>query len=557
MLSRRDLLTAGAALAGLGADRAAQGQPRPSQADLLRFAPLGQVTLVHVTDLHAQLVPMFYREPSTNVGVGEARGVVPHITGQAMLEHYRLPPGSPMAYALADLDFERLARIYGPMGGLDRIVALIKAIRAERPDQTLVLDGGDTLQGSWTALQSRGADMVEALRAMTADATTGHWEFTYGAERVKELVAAMSCPFLAGNVQDTEWAEDVFEHTKMFERGGVPVAVIGQAFPYTPIANPRWMIPDWSFGIQEDRLRARVQAARAAGAVVVVLLSHNGFDVDRKLAGRVEGIDVILTGHTHDALPAPVQVGRTLLLASGCHGKFIARLDLQVEGGRVVGHRHALIPVFAEAITPDAETTALVQRLRAPHAAELARVVGRTETTLWRRGNLNGTMDDVICDALMQQRDAEIALSPAFRWGYALLANTDITAEDVYAHTAITYPAVWRQRLSGAALKTILEDVADNLYNPDPYYQQGGDMVRVGGIGWTLDVTAPAGRRISDMTLLRSGAPIEASRDYTVAGWASIAEGTQGPPAWEVLMAHLAKGPVRPQPHEHLRLRGA
>jgi sulfur-oxidizing protein SoxB len=270
----------------------------------------------------------------------------------------------------------------------------------------------------------------------------------------------------------------------------------------------------------------------------------------------VDGIDVILTAHTHDALPEALRVGNTLLVASGCHGKFISRLDLRVEGGRVAEHRHALIPVFADSIAPDPEAAALVQRIRAPHAAELARVVGRTETTLWRRGNLNGTMDDVICAALMEGTEAEIALSPAFRWGYALLAGSDITAEDVWAHTAMTYPAVWRQRLTGAQLKTILEDVADNLYNPDPYYQQGGDMVRAGGIGWTLDVAAPAGRRISDLTLLRTGQPIDAAREYTVAGWASIAEGTQGPPVWEVLTAHLAKGPVRPVPHEHLRLRG-
>ena len=552
MILRRDLLVAGAALASLGTARA---QTRPSQDDLLRFDALGQVTLVHVTDLHAQLVPMVFREPSTQVGVGAARGVVPHLTGQALLDHYRLVEGSPMAHALADVGFDRLARVYGPMGGLDRIVTLIRAIRAARPGNTLVLDGGDTLQGSWGALQTQGADMVEALRALTADATTGHWEFTYGADRVKALVAAMPCPFLAGNVQDTEWSEDVFEHTQTFERGGVNVAVIGQAFPYTPIANPRWLIPDWSFGIQEDKLRARVQAARAAGAAVVVLLSHNGFDVDRKLAGRVEGIDVILTGHTHDALPEAVRVGRTLLLASGCHGKFLGRLDLRVEGGRVVDHRHALIPVFADAITPDAETTALVQRLRAPFAQDLARVVGRTETTLWRRGTLNGTMDDVICDALMQRHDAEIALSPAFRWGPALLANTDITAEHVWSHTAITYPAVWRQSLTGAALKTILEDVADNIFNPDPYLRQGGDMVRAGGLGWTLDAGAPFGRRVSDLTLLRTGQPLEASRPYSVAGWASIAEGAQGPPVWETLFAHLAQGPVRPAPHDHLRLR--
>ncbi|GAA0578904.1 thiosulfohydrolase SoxB [Craurococcus roseus] len=554
MITRRDLMAAAAALAAAGTARA---QERPRQAELLRFAPLGQVTLVHVTDLHAQLVPMHFREASVNVGVGEARGQVPHLTGEALLARYRIGAGTPMAHALTGHDFERLARAYGPMGGLDRIVTLVEAIRAERPGNTIVLDGGDTLQGSWTSLQTRGADMVEALKALTADATTGHWEFTYGADRVKELVGAMPCPFLAGNVQDTEWNEDVFEHTKAFERGGVRVAVIGQAFPYTPVANPRWLIPDWSFGIKEEVVAKRVQAARGEGAELVVLLSHNGFDVDRKLAARVPGIDVILTGHTHDALPEPLKVGNTLLVASGCHGKFISRLDLRVEGGRVAEFRHALIPVFAESIAPDADTAALVRRLRAPYAAELARVVGRTEVLLTRRGNLNGTVDDLICAALMRQRDAEIALSPGFRWGYSLLPGSDITAEDVWAHTAITYPAAYRTAMTGEQLKAILEDVADNLFNPDPYYQQGGDMVRVGGLGWTLDVAAPAGSRVQDLTLLRTGQPIEAAREYAVAGWASVNQGTEGPPVWDVVMRHLSEGPVRAEPNRHLRLKGA
>jgi S-sulfosulfanyl-L-cysteine sulfohydrolase len=399
--------------------------------------------------------------------------------------------------------------------------------------------------------------MVEALSAMTAEATTGHWEFTYGADRVKELAASMPCPFLAGNVQDTEWNEDVFEHTKAFERGGVRVAVIGQAFPYTPVANPRWLILEWSFGIKEEKIAERVREAREAGAQVVVLLSHNGFDVDRKLAGRVEGIDVILTGHTHDALPQPLRVGNTLLVASGCHGKFVSRLDLEVKDGKVADFRHALIPVFAQSIAPDPEAAALVRRLREPYAGDLARVVGRTESPLWRRGNLNGTMDDVICAALMKQRDAEIALSPGFRWGYSLLPDSPITAEDVWAHTAITYPATYRLTMTGEQLKTVLEDVADNLFNPDPYYQQGGDMVRVGGLGWTLDVAASAGRRISDLTLLRTGQPIEAAREYTVAGWASVNHGTEGPPIWDVLTRHLAEGPVRAEPNTRLRLKGA
>ena len=560
MITRRDLLVASAALAPLAPARA----QAPNQAELLRFAPLGQVTLIHMTDLHGQLVPMFFREASAKIGVGEARGRLPHITGEAFLAEFGLARGTPFAHALTDLDFADLARRFGPMGGADRMATIIKAIRAERPGRCLLLDGGDTWQGAWTNLQTKAADMVAVQKVLGVDAMVGHWEFTYGADHVTELAKGLSFPFLAGNIQDREWNEDVFPTHAMFERGGVKIAVIGQAFPYTPIANPRWMFPDWEFGIKEEKIAARVQAARDEGAGLVVLLSHNGFEVDRKLAARVPGIDVILTGHTHDALPRPVQIGRTLLIATGASGKFISRLDLDVQGGRdldvqggrVAGYRHALIPVFSNSITPDAEMAALVRGLREPYAADLARVVGRTESLLWRRGNTAGTWDDVICDALLEQRDAEIALSPGFRWGTTLLPDTDITAEDVWAQTAITYPAAYRSVMKGAAIKALLEDIADNLFHPDPFYQQGGDMVRSAGITFTLDVAAGAGQRISNLRLKRSGQPLEASQDYVVAGWASINEGVEGPPIWDLVFRHLAKGPLRVAQRQDVELRG-
>jgi sulfur-oxidizing protein SoxB len=555
MISRRDFLqiaAATAAVTGLG-DRLgrAAAEGRIGQDDLLRFTAKGQVTLLHMADLHAQLMPLYYREPSLNIGVGAARGELPHLTGEELLAHLGIPQGSLQAYMLAAADYEAMARSYGRVGGLDRVATLVAAIRAERgAERVLLLDGGDALQGSYTALHTRGGDMVEALQALGVDATTGHWEFTLGAQRVAELFGGIGetgisgLTFLAGNVRDTEFEEPVFPAMRLYERGGVAVAVIGQAFPYTPIANPRWMVPRWSFGIRERALRGAIAEARRRGAELVVLLSHNGFDVDRKLATRVEDIDVILTAHTHDALPAPVRVGRTLLIASGASGKFVSRLDLEVTNGRVSDFAYALIPVLADAVRPDPAMAALTARIRTPHAAMLATELARTDGLLYRRDTFAGSLDQFVCEAVMAQRDAEIALSPGFRWGPTLLPGQAITWEDIYNATAITYPAVYRTRLTGAQIKDILEALADNLLNPDPYLQQGGDMVRAGGLGFTVHVDAGVGRRISDLRLLRSDTPIEADRDYVVSGWASVREGIDGPPIWDVVATHLKAHPA-------------
>ena len=549
MISRRDLIQLAAATAALpgvfagassGMNRAL-AQQKITQGELLRFEPLGQVTLLHFADIHAQLVPLFFREPSVNLGVGAARGKPPHLTGGDFLREFGIAAGTAEAHALSSENYAALARSYGKVGGVDRLATLIGAIRAERPGKTLLLDGGDTWQGSYTSLATRGADMVEVMNALGVEAMTAHWDFTYGTERVEELIGELAFPFLAGNVRDTEWDEEVFDAAATFERGGVKIAVIGQAFPYTPVANPRYLIPNWSFGIREKLIRKRVEQARAEGAGLVVLLSHNGFDTDRKLASRVPGIDVLLSAHTHDAVPVALEIDGTIMISSGSHGKFLSRLDLDVRDGRVAGYRFRLIPVLSDAIAPDPAMAALIGKIRAPHEAELGRVLGRTESLLYRRGNFNGTFDDLICRTLIEERDAEIALSPGFRWGATLLPGQDITVEDVYSQTAITYPNAYRSEFTGAFLKEILEDVADNLFNPDPYYQQGGDMVRVGGMAYAIDIAKPIGQRISDMTLLRSGKPIEADRSYVVSGWASVNEGTEGPPVYDLLARHIER----------------
>jgi sulfur-oxidizing protein SoxB len=561
MITRRDMLQVGAATAALsvggGSLTRAFAQQRLTEADLLKFDAVGNVTLLHVADIHGQLVPVYFREPSTNLGVGEAKGQPPHLTGTDFLQRFGIPAKSAAAYAMTSDDFSALAQSYGRIGGFDRLATVVKRVRAERGDKVLFLDGGDTWQGSLGANRSKGQDMVDCMSLLKPDAMTGHWEFTYGEERVKELIKGLGFPFLALNIRDTEWNEPAFEPMKMFERGGVKVAVLGQAFPYTPVANPRWLMPKWSFGIREDDVRAQVDKARKAGAQLVVLLSHNGFDVDRKLASRVAGIDVILTSHTHDAIPEAVTVGKTLLIASGSHGKFVSRLDIDVQNGAVKGFRYKLIPLFADAIAPDAEMTAAVAKARAPYAQELSKVVGHSDSLLYRRGNFNGTFDDLICAALLRERDAEIVLSPGFRWGTSVLPGAPITVEDIHNATAITYPQVYRLGMTGERLKEVLEDVADNLFNPDPYYQQGGDMVRCGGLGYTIDVSKPIGSRISGMTHLKSGQPIDPKREYTVAGWASVNEGTEGPPVWDLVERYVAaEKTVRVVPNTSVKISG-
>ncbi|MDA9293300.1 thiosulfohydrolase SoxB [Amylibacter sp.] len=543
MISRRDFLqatVAASAIYGAGGFTRASAQQSLSQDKLLEFNTTGNVTLIHITDIHGQLNPVYFREPEINLGIGTVNGLPPHVTGKDFLNLFNMTPGSPEAYALTYNDFSSLAKTYGRMGGLDRVATVVNSIRSDRPD-ALLLDGGDTWQGSYTTHHTQGQDMVNVMNALKPDAMTSHWEFTLGIDRVTEIVDSLDFPFLGANIFDNEWEEPAYEPYKMFERGGVKIAVIGQAFPYMPIANPGWMFPNLSFGIREERMIEVVNEVKGLGADLVVLLSHNGFDVDRKLASRVNGIDIILTGHTHDALPEPVLVGSTMLIASGSNGKFVTRLDLDVRDGEVKGFSHKLIPIFSDVIAPDPYVRALIDEQRAPFINQLKEILGSTDQELYRRGNFNGTWDDLLCNALIDEREADIALSPGFRWGPSLLPGQDITREDLFNATAMSYPEAYRTEMTGEFLHVILEDVADNLFNPDPYYQQGGDMVRVGGMGYSIDVLKPQGSRITDMTILKTGEKVEANKSYQVAGWASVNENTKGPAIWDVAESWIKK----------------
>ena len=565
MFSRRDFLQVGMATSaiygasGFGSLSKLSAQQKLSQDDLLRFDTYGNVSLIHITDIHAQLKPIYFREPEINLGVGSALGQVPHITGANFRKMYGIDDGSPSHYALTHNDFSALASEYGRVGGLDRVATVVKSIRADRPD-AILLDGGDTWHGSYTCHHTEGQDMVNVMNALNTEAMTFHWEFTLGSDRVHEIIDTLPFPALGQNIFDAEWDEpaEYFKPYTFFERGGSKIAVIGQAFPYMPIANPSWMFPEYSFGIRDENMQAMVDEVRGLGADLVVVLSHNGFDVDKKMASIVTGIDIILSGHTHDALPEPVLIDNTIIVASGSNGKFVSRVDLDVRNGQMMGFKHKLIPIFSDVITPDPDMAALIDGERAPYIDQLSEVIGQSESLLYRRGNFNGTWDDLICQALIEEREADISMSPGVRWGPSILPGQDITREDIWNVTSMSYGKVYRTEMTGEFIHIILEDVADNLFNPDPYYQQGGDMVRIGGMGYRIDINKTQGERITELTLLKTGEKIDPSKNYVVAGWASVNEGTEGPQVWDLVENYIRRnGIVKVNPNNSVQVIGA
>ncbi|MFI4927071.1 MAG: thiosulfohydrolase SoxB [Burkholderiales bacterium] len=543
-LSKREFLQVlgAASVAGMGLGRWADADAATAGDALYEVPRFGNVSVLHMTDCHAQLKPIYFREPNVNLGVGAMQGKLPHLVGEQLLKATQIPPGSAEAHALTYLDFETAARRYGKVGGFAHLATLVNRLKASRPG-ALLLDGGDTWQGSATALWTKGQDMVDAAKLLGVDVMTGHWEFTLGMDRVKEIVArdfAGQVDFIAQNVKTADFGDPVFKPYVIREMNGVPVAIIGQAFPYTPIANPRYMVKDWEFGIQDDNMQKMVDEVRAKGARLVLVLSHNGMDVDLKMASRVSGIDAILGGHTHDGMPVASIIankgGKTIVTNAGSNGKFLGVLDFDVKNGKLADFRYRLLPVFANMLPADPKMDALITKIWAPYDAKLAERLAVTEGTLYRRGNFNGSGDQLLLDALMDVQGAEIAFSPGFRWGTTLLPGQDITREWLMDMTATTYSYATVTPMTGETIKTVLEDVCDNLFNPDPYYQQGGDMVRVGGLEYACDPNAKMGSRIQDMRL--NGKPIQASHTYKVAGWAPVAEEAAhagNPPVWDVV----------------------
>lgn len=554
MLDRREFLSilgAAGAAGLLPACRTTQ-----SKEDIYKLSPFGNARILHFTDCHAQLEPVYFREPNVNIGIGTAQGMPPHLVGAKLLDYAGIQAGSRNAHAFTYLDFASAAETYGKVGGFAYLKTLVDQKRAEVADgQSLLLDGGDTWQGSATALWTRGKDMVEACNRLGVDIMTGHWEFTYQQEEILENISEFNGEFIAQNVRVSEDAlfdgaeafdEDTghaFKPYTIREMGGRRVAVIGQAFPYTPIANPGRFIPDWSFGIRDTDMQEMVDQVRAEHQPdAVIVLSHNGMDVDIKMASIVTGIDVILGGHTHDAVPKPVMVdnprGKTLVSNAGSNGKFLAVLDLDIGEGRINDYRYRLLPVFSNLLEADEGMQAYIDEVRRPYLDQLNESLAVTDSLLYRRGNFNGTFDQLICDAMREVGDAQIALSPGFRWGTSILPGQTITMERLMDQTAMTYPETYVRDMQGSELKMILESVADNLFHPDPYYQQGGDMVRVGGLSYNCNPGKAMGERISQLRL-SDGSLLDADKTYKVAGWATVGSKSPGPPIWEVVADYL------------------
>ncbi|MBR0707850.1 thiosulfohydrolase SoxB [Bradyrhizobium liaoningense] len=553
---RRDFLkTAGLAAASLSLPRLARGTETASIYELERF---GNARILHITDAHAQLNPVYFREPSVNIGIGEMAGRPPHLVGRAFLERFGIRPDSADAYAFTCFEFEKSAARFGKLGGFAHLKTLVDRLRGDVGEKdSMLVDGGDLWQGTGLANVMQGRDMVEVANLLGIEAMTGHWEFTYGEQVLRDNLERFKGEFLAQNVFLTEEAAfndarafdpatgRVFKPSVIKELGGHRVAIVGQAFPYVPIAHPKRFTPDWTFGIREEELQKHVDALRGTDKVdAVILLSHNGMDVDLKLASRITGIDVILGGHTHDAVPQPIAVknagGTTLVTNAGSNGKFLGVLDLALDKGKLSDVRYHLLPVYSELLKPDPAMAELIGRVRAPHVADWSEKIATPDRLLYRRGNFTGPMDELICTALRTELDAEIALSPGFRWGVTALSGQALTMEDLLAETAITYPETYVQEMTGAEIKTVLEDVCDNLFNADPYYQQGGDMVRAGGLSYTCTPTDAIGSRISELRL-DGGKAISANHRYKVAGWASV-NGRQGAPVWDVVGKYLRSG---------------
>ncbi|MFV2004277.1 MAG: thiosulfohydrolase SoxB [Gammaproteobacteria bacterium] len=555
----------------------------------------GNVRILHTTDFHGQLQPVYFREPNVNLGVGDAYGRPPHLVGNKLLEAMNLKPDTLQSYAYTYLDFENAAKKYGKMGGFPQMKTLLDRLRKQAGGQqnTVTLDGGDLWQGSATSLWTRGVDMVEASNILGIDVMVGHWEFTYRENEVLSNVALFKGDFIGQNVRVKEdslmddgyaklvetfdgrglYDEDVgyaFQPYVIKEINGAKICIVGQAFPRTGNANPPEFFPDWSFGLREDDMIELVKQIREEEKPdAVVLLSHNGMDVDIKMAERVPGLNVVFGGHTHDGVPQPIKVKNIeghdcWVTNAGSNGKFLGVMDFDIADGKIKSMNYNMLPIISDVLPADKEMQAYIDQMRSTKYDENiieSRVkekyfnesrLGKTfaeildeklaiaDRLLYRRGNFMGTWDQILCNALREEYSADIAMSAGVRWGTTTLKGDWITMEDVMTQCSLTYGETYVTEMTGQNLLNILEQVADNLFDPDPYLQSGGDMVRVGGMDYTIDPSKALYERITDARL-DNGHLIEADKKYKIAGWAQVNRTPDGRLMWDVVHDYIIK----------------
>ncbi|ADN09044.1 thiosulfohydrolase SoxB [Sulfurimonas autotrophica] len=492
--------------------------------DIYQFNSMGNFTLMHICDLHAHVKPLYWREPSTLISAPNLVGTPGFLCGEAFAKHYGLEPSSLDAYFDTYIDFSKLAKKFGKMGGIAHIKTLTNHIIKERgKENVLFLDSGDTWQGTGVALKTGGEAIVKAQNYLGIDTMVGHWEFTYGKERVKELIDMLDAKFISQNIVGDdpfadEYEELIFEPYTIEERGGAKIGIIGQSFPFTSTANPKEFTEGWSFGLRLETLQEYVDELKNEKKVdCVVVLSHDGFSVDQEVARKVKGIDFILSGHTHDPSPEPIVINDTVIVIAGSHGKYIGRLDIDAKDGKVNGYEYKLIPIASNIIPADPEGVKLVNKLYAPFDKEFNEVLGQTKGMLYKRDTFFSTFDQLINDAIIDEMKCDISFTPGYRWGTTVLAGDNILMDNVYEMCGITYPDVYTFELKGEKIATLLEDIADNVFNANPLYQQGGDMSRLGGVTYSIAVANKAGKRISNLKI--GGKPIDLKKTYVVSSW--------------------------------------
>ena len=526
-ISRRDFMHI-AAILGLGAATSSMASPKTSASiglkDIYDFKATGNFTLLHMCDIHAHIKPLYWREPSTLISAPNLVGTPGFLCGEAFAKHYGLEPSSLDAYFDTHVDFETLAKKFGKMGGIAHMKTYLDHVRKQRgAENVLFLDSGDTWQGTGVALKTRGEAIVKAQNYLGVDVMTGHWEFTYGKERVLELIEMLDAKFVAQNVIGNDpFADDyeelIFEPYTIQEKGGAKIGIIGQAFPFTSTANPKEFTEGWSFGIRPETLQTYVDELRKEHKVdCVVVISHDGFSVDQEVARMVHGIDFILSGHTHDPSPKPITINGTVIVIAGSHGKYVGRLDIDAKNGKVNDYEFKLVPIASNIIPADPEGVKLVNDIYAPYDAEMNEVLGKTKNILYKRDTFFSTFDQLINDAILDEMKCDISFTPGYRWGTTVLAGDDILMDNVYEMCGITYPNVYTFELQGKQIANLLEDIADNVFNANPLYQQGGDMSRLGGATYSIAIAGKAGSRISKLMI--GGKPIDLNKTYIVSSW--------------------------------------